>query len=102
MCYKVYATASSQHHAMIQGLSADKVFGYKDKNVVQEIFAAAKDDSVTIDVGYDCIGAWPLSMAILKASKSRDRAVLLSARPLTSDVPSMPEVEVKFVLPLLE
>ncbi|KAF8860554.1 GroES-like protein [Acephala macrosclerotiorum] len=98
--YIVFATASSKHHSYIKTLGADYLFDYKSPSVVEQIVKTAKDTNITIDTGYDAVGAWKQSMTVLHETKGEaKKAMLASAPPLKEDeMPKFGDVEAKFVL----
>jgi NADPH:quinone reductase-like Zn-dependent oxidoreductase len=97
MGFSVYATASEKHHAYIKSLGARSVFDYKSQDVGGSIVRAARQDGVTIQVGFDAVGALESCMEILDEFKGQGTAKLASAIPLSEDSPKMDGVEVKFV-----
>jgi NADPH:quinone reductase-like Zn-dependent oxidoreductase len=92
--FTVYATASEKHHEYVKTLGASRVFDYKDSQVVEKIVKAAREDGITVNVGYDAVGALSQCQAILKEWKP---AKLASAPPLKPDDPVAEGVEQKFV-----
>ncbi|KAL4807610.1 chaperonin 10-like protein [Aspergillus unguis] len=48
MGFRVYATASAKHHAYIKKLGADRVFDYRDADVVTQIASAVRSDGVSL------------------------------------------------------
>jgi NADPH:quinone reductase-like Zn-dependent oxidoreductase len=97
MGFSVYATASEKHHPYIKSLGARSVFDYRGHDVVGSIVRAARQDGVTIKVGFDAVGALESCMEILKEFKEEGTAKLASAIPLSEDSPKVDGVEVKFV-----
>jgi len=97
MGFIVYTTASEKHHEYLKGLGASKVFDYKGEHVVESIVKAAKEDGVTIQIGYDAVGQLKSCLEILKELKGEGTAKLASAIVLSEDSPKMEGVEVKFV-----
>jgi NADPH:quinone reductase-like Zn-dependent oxidoreductase len=98
MGFVVYATASAKHHEYLKTLGASKLFDYKETDVVEKIVQTAKEDGVAIDVGYTAaVGTVSSCMEVLKAAKSNEFAKLSSAVRLPANVPTMDDVEVKFV-----
>ncbi|KAF8588676.1 zinc-binding oxidoreductase-like protein CipB [Ramaria rubella] len=99
MGFRVYATASEKHHEYIKSLGASRMFDYKNEDVVESIVKTAKEDGVTIQMGYRAIGELESCMKVLKELKGEGVAKLASAIPLWNDPPTMEGVEVKFVAP---
>jgi NADPH:quinone reductase-like Zn-dependent oxidoreductase len=97
MGFSVYTTASEKHHEYLKSLGASKVFDYRSKDVVRSIVKAAKEDGLTIQMGYDAVGQLKLCMEILKELKGEGMAKLASAPRLPEDLPQVDGVEVKFV-----
>ncbi|KAM3086514.1 hypothetical protein ACMFMF_000463 [Clarireedia jacksonii] len=98
MGFVVYATASAKHHEYLKTLGASKLFDYKETNVVEKIIQTAKEDGVTIDVGYTAaVGTVPSCMDVLQAAKGNEVARLASAARLPADLATVDGVEVKFV-----
>ncbi|KAH9476024.1 Dehydrogenase azaJ [Psilocybe cubensis] len=95
--FKVYVTASVKHHSYLSTLGADRLFDYKDPNVVDNIVRAVKEDGVVIQVGYDAVGQLKECQQILQKTKAEGPARLASAVPLTEDSPKAEGVVVKFV-----
>lgn len=95
--FYVYVTASEKHHGYLKTLGADKLFEYKSPDVVENIVKAAKEDQVTIQVGYDAVGQLKECQEILQKTKAEGPARLASAVPLTEDSPKAEGVIVKFV-----
>lgn len=102
MGFKVYATASEKHHEYIKSLGASRVFDYKTKNVVDNIVEAVKADGVTVEIGYDAVGALESSQAVLKRLNPTKIVRLASAVPLTPESPTTEGVETKFVMSPLD
>lgn len=98
MGFKVYATASQKHHEYIKSLGASRVFDYKATNVVDNIVEAVKADGVTVEIGYDAVGALESSQAVLKRLNATKTARLASAVPLTPQSPTVDGVETRFVM----
>jgi hypothetical protein len=51
----IYTTASEKHHEYLKGLGASKVFDYRGEYVVESIAEAAKEDGVTVQMGFDAV-----------------------------------------------
>jgi len=68
MGFKVYTTSSPHNHAyLLSTLNADRVFDYKDPDVVSFIIKAAQEDGISISIAYDAAGATDSCTAILNA-----------------------------------
>lgn len=65
--------------------------------MVESILKAAKEDGVTIALGYDAVGQLKPCLEILNKLKGEGTARLAEALPLSEDSPKMDGVEVKFV-----
>ncbi|KAL9128813.1 MAG: hypothetical protein Q9217_002594 [Psora testacea] len=97
MGFTVYATASDKHHEYLKGLGASKLFDYRGEDVVGSIVKAAKEDGVTVQMGFDAVGQLEPCMEILKELKGDETAKLASAILLSEDRPRAEGVEVRFV-----
>lgn len=97
MGFRVYVTASEKHHEYLKGLGATRAFDYKNENVVGNLVNAAKEDGITIQMGYDAIGLCEPSMNILKELKGEGTAKLATTQPPPADLPKVDGVEVQFV-----
>jgi NADPH:quinone reductase-like Zn-dependent oxidoreductase len=98
MGFVVYATASGKHHEYLKKLGASTVFDYKNEDVLEQIIKAAKEDGVTIQIGYDAVpGALEQCIEVLKELKGEGTAKLASAPRLPEDFSEVDGVEVKFV-----
>lgn len=97
MGFIVYSTASEKHHEYLRGLGASKVFDYKGDQVVENIVKAAKEDGVTVNMGFDAVGQTKACLEILKELKGEGTAKLASAVQLSKDSPKMEGVDVTFV-----
>lgn len=98
MGFRVYATASERNHEYVRGLGASRVFAYQDAGVVEEIVRAAREDGVTVAVGFDAVGQLRECLEVLTAAKGEGvTARLASAVPLREDSPEVEGVEVRFV-----
>ena len=97
MGFIVYTTASEKHHQYLKSLGASKAFDYHDEHVVEEIVKAAKEDGVTVSMGFDAAGQLQSCLEILKELKGEGTAKLAHAPRLPEDSPNMEGVEVKFV-----
>ncbi|KAJ6094922.1 hypothetical protein N7467_002435 [Penicillium canescens] len=62
----VYAAAGSAHRSYVHSLGADRVFDYKDSQVVDAIISAAKEDGLVIRHCFLATGQLALCQAVLK------------------------------------
>jgi NADPH:quinone reductase-like Zn-dependent oxidoreductase len=79
--YKVFATASPQHHDFLKSLGAFAVFDYKDPEVTLKIVAAAKSAGTPITVAYDTIsenGSSELTADTLLASGGKGGRMVIT------------------------
>ena len=95
--FKVYTTSSEVHHEYLKTLGATRTFDYKAVDVEASIVKAAKEDGVTIQMGYDAVGQLQSCINILQQTKGEGTAKLASAVPLTEDSPTGEGIEIKFV-----
>jgi NADPH:quinone reductase-like Zn-dependent oxidoreductase len=98
MGFRVYATASTKHHAYLKGLGASRLFDYKEEGVVEKIIKTAKEDGVTIHIGYDAVGQLKSSLDVLSALKGDGLSKLAEAALMPPDAPTAEGVEAKFVM----
>lgn len=102
----VYATAGSANQTYVNSLGADRVFDYKDSQVVDAIVSAAKEDGLVIRHCFLATGQLASCQAILKAfveSKKQGEemkaAKIASAPIIPPDAEVLNEVETIFVQP---
>lgn len=101
----VYATAGSANHAYMASLGADRVFDYKDTDVVKAITAAAEKDGLVIRHCFLAMGELESCQAVLAAfargheGKATARAKIASAPPIPANAEEVPGIEVMFVQP---
>lgn len=95
--FRVYATASKKHHAYVKCLGASRVFDYKSAGVEDNIVKAAREDGVTIRIGYDAVGALKSCIETLKGLNGNATAKLVSADLLPEDLAPVEGVDVQFV-----
>ncbi|KAJ5747742.1 uncharacterized protein N7511_009438 [Penicillium nucicola] len=62
----VYATAGSANHDYVHSLGADRLFDYKDSQVVDVIISAAKEDGLVIRYCFLATGELEKCQAVLK------------------------------------
>ncbi|CEL11171.1 hypothetical protein ASPCAL14276 [Aspergillus calidoustus] len=103
----VYAVAGIANHAYVSALGADRVFDYKDPNVVDAIVSAAKEVGLVIRHCFLATGELGLCQAVLRAfgdhrspeGKGDVTAKIASAPPIPADAEEVPGVETIFVMP---
>ncbi|RSL47374.1 hypothetical protein CEP54_013424 [Fusarium duplospermum] len=99
----VYATASTANHEYIRSLGADRVFDYKDPQVVDAIVSAAREDNLAIRHCYLAMGQLALCQGVLKAfveiKNENQKAKIGSAPLIPSDAEKVDGVEAIFVMP---
>lgn len=84
--FKVYTTASPQHHTYILStLKAHRVFDYKDPNVISSIISAAKSDGISISIAYDAVGQSDACIAILNALAPAGEQPRVASAPVLKD-----------------
>ncbi|KAJ5966378.1 hypothetical protein N7481_013092 [Penicillium waksmanii] len=102
MGFVVYATASGRHHDYIRGLGADRVFDYKDEDVLGQIVQAAGADGVRIRIGYHATGDQHLAADVLHALRGEGQGEKskLAIAPILDPELKVPDgVEAAFVYP---
>ncbi len=97
MGFQIYVTASEKHHGYLKGLGASTVFEYRAEDVVERIVRAAKEDGVTVRMGFDAVGQLESCLQILKELKGDGTAMLAEAVPLSADSMKLEGVETRFV-----
>ncbi|KAJ5512090.1 hypothetical protein N7463_001642 [Penicillium fimorum] len=101
----VYATAGAANLKYIASLGADRVFDYKDPQVVNSIVSAARKDGLVIRYCFLATGQLAPCQAVLKAfigdnqGKEGQRAKIGSAPVIPADAEVVNGVETIFVLP---
>lgn len=102
----VYATAGSANKSYVGSLGADRVFDYKDSQVVDAIVSAAKEDELVIRHCFLATGHLALCQAVLKSfleedqeGKKRKPAKIGSAPVVPPDAEVVNGVETIFVMP---
>ncbi|KAL2826606.1 chaperonin 10-like protein [Aspergillus cavernicola] len=102
----VYATAGSANKSYVGSLGADRVFDYKDSQVVDAIVSAAKEDGLVIRHCFLATGQLAPCQAVLKTFLGEDQegkkmrtAKIGSAPVVPSDAEVVNGVETIFVLP---
>lgn len=102
----VYATAGSANKSYVGSLGADRVFDYKDSQVVDAIVSAAKEDGLVIRHCFLATGQLAPCQAVLKTflgedseGKKTKTAKIGSAPVVPPDAKVVNGVETIFVLP---
>ncbi|GMG08201.1 unnamed protein product [Aspergillus oryzae] len=99
----VYATAGSANRSYVGSLGADRVFDYKDPQVVNAIISAAKGDGLVIRHCFLATGQLASCQAGLEAFLGEDHkgetAKIASAPVVPPDAMVMDGVETIFVMP---
>lgn len=104
----VYATAGSANRSYVDSLGADRVFDYKDPQVVDAIVSAAKEDGLLIRHCFFATGQLAPCQAVLKAFLAEDQegkktktktAKIGSAPVVPPDAEVVNGVETIFVMP---
>lgn len=104
----VYATAGSANHKYVISLGADRVFDYKDTQVVDAIVSAAKKDRLVIRHCFLATGQLAPCQAVLKAflgdneGGEKKKAKIGSAPPVLPNADVVDGVETTFVQPSKE
>ncbi|KAI8669964.1 PKS-ER domain-containing protein [Fusarium sp. Ph1] len=99
----VYATASTANHEYVRSLGADRVFDYKDPQVVDAIVSAAKEDGLVIRHCYLAMGQLAACQGVLKAflenNSENQKAKIGSAPLIPSNAEEVDGLEAIFVMP---
>ncbi|KAI1813384.1 GroES-like protein [Poronia punctata] len=96
----VYAVAGAANHAYVSWLGADRVFDYKDRQVVENIVAAAREDGLVVRHCFLAIGQLALAQAVLGEFVGEgNKAMIASAPVIPPDVEVVSGVETVFVMP---
>jgi NADPH:quinone reductase-like Zn-dependent oxidoreductase len=101
----VYATAGAANHKYVGSLGADRVFDYKEPQVVDAIVSAAREDGLVIRHCFLATGQLEPCQAVLKAFLGDDqegenkKAKIASAPMIPPDAEEVNGVETIFVLP---
>lgn len=101
----VYATAGAANLEYVASLGADRVFNYKELNVVNAILSAAKEDSLVIRYCFLATGQLAPCQAVLKAflgdeqARENQKAKIGSAPVIPPDMEEVDGVETIFVMP---
>lgn len=95
--YTVYAVASAKHEAYLKSLGAKAVFYYNAAAAaVSQVISTAKDDGVTVNLGYLANGELKPVEEIVAAFGAG--ALVASAIPLNEKSPKTEGVETRFVV----
>ncbi|KFA73395.1 hypothetical protein S40288_04225 [Stachybotrys chartarum IBT 40288] len=102
----VYAVAGSGNHSYVSSLGADRVFDYKDSQVVENIIDAVKEDGLEIRRCFLAMGELALCQAVLKpfvgAGPEGNKATpskIASAPVVPEDAEVIDGMETVFVFP---
>ncbi|KAL4944290.1 hypothetical protein BDV06DRAFT_233610 [Aspergillus oleicola] len=103
----VYATAGAVNREYVRSLGADRVFDYKDPNVVEAIVAAAREDGVVIGHCFLAVGQLSQCQDVLKAflgdghgsKEGQEKVKIASAPPIPAEAEEVDGVGTIFVQP---
>ncbi|CAJ2500509.1 Uu.00g033620.m01.CDS01 [Anthostomella pinea] len=102
----VYATAGAANKSYVGSLGADRVFDYKDPQVVNAIVSAARSDGLVIRHCFLATGQLALCQAVLKTfvgdqegGAQMETAKIGSAPPVPADAEVVSGVETIMVMP---
>ncbi|KAL4889330.1 chaperonin 10-like protein [Aspergillus ambiguus] len=102
----VYATAGSANKDYVASLGVDRVFNYKDSQVVDAIVSAAKEDGLVIRHCFLATGQLAACQAVLKAFLGEDQegrktktAKIASAPVVPPDAEVVDGMETIFLMP---
>jgi NADPH:quinone reductase-like Zn-dependent oxidoreductase len=97
----VYATAGSSNHEYIRSLGADRVFDYKDPEVVGKMVSAAQENGLSIRHCFLAMGKLSQCQDVLKSFvETGDKtSKIVSAPRLPGDAKDVEGVQVTFVMP---
>ncbi|OJJ63611.1 hypothetical protein ASPSYDRAFT_63412 [Aspergillus sydowii CBS 593.65] len=98
----VYATSGAANKSYVGSLGADRVFDYKDSNVVDSIISAAKADGLVIRYCFLATGQLVPCQAVLKAFLGKDGGEggkIASAPVVPPDTEIVEGVQTIFVMP---
>jgi NADPH-dependent curcumin reductase CurA len=100
----VYATAGAANLDYVKSLGADRVFDYKDAQVVDAIISAAERDGLVIRFCFLATGSLGSCQAVLKAFRRRGGisttfSKIASAPPVPQDAEVVDGVETIFLMP---
>ncbi|OJJ42349.1 hypothetical protein ASPZODRAFT_137358 [Penicilliopsis zonata CBS 506.65] len=99
----VYATAGSSNKSYVVSLGADRVFDYKDSQVVDAIVSAAREDGLLIQHCFLATGELALCQAVLKTFLGEEgktkTAKIASAPVIPPEAEDVNGVETIFIMP---
>ncbi|KAI1204007.1 GroES-like protein [Nemania serpens] len=101
----VYATAGAANLKYVASLGADRVFDYKEPQVVDAIISAAREDGLAIRHCFLATGQLVSCQAVLGSflgdgqGKEKQKAQIASAPPIPQDAEGVDGVETIFVQP---
>ncbi|RLL96315.1 hypothetical protein CFD26_105603 [Aspergillus turcosus] len=96
----VYATAGSANKSYVGSLGADRVFDYKDPQVVDAIVSAAKEDGLVIRHCFLATGQLAPCQAVLKTFLGDTKTAKIASAPVVPpDAELVNGVETIFVFP---
>lgn len=98
----VYATSGAANMRYVGSLGADRVFDYKDSNVVGAIISAAKEDGLVIRHCFLATGELAPCQAVLKAfldKEGKQEGKIASAPVVPPDAEIVKGVQTIFVMP---
>lgn len=96
----VYATAGPANLDYIQSLGADRVFSYKDANVVDKVVKAARADGLTIRCVYLAMGDVSLCQQVLQQLRQPGTVSRVASAPMVPpEISAVDGVEVTFIQP---
>jgi NADPH:quinone reductase-like Zn-dependent oxidoreductase len=98
--FRVYATASTQHHDYIKQLGADAVFDYKSPVVVTQIVNQVKADGVNLHTAHAVVdGALQPILDVLEHVKGDAPAKVVHSPILPEGHPTLANTTIVFNLP---
>lgn len=100
----VYATAGTANHNYVHSLGADRVFDYKEPEVVEAIVSAAKKEGLVIRYCFLAMGQLASCQAVLQAfvghGEGEDRKAKIASAPLVpTDAEEINGMETIFLQP---
>ncbi|KAJ5256979.1 hypothetical protein N7478_013083 [Penicillium angulare] len=104
----VYATAGAANQKYIESLGADRVFNYKEPQVVDSIITMAREDGLVIRHCFLATGELAPCQAVLKAflghgeEGENQKAKIGSAPVVSPDAAEVHGIETIFVLPSMD
>ncbi|PWY73111.1 GroES-like protein [Aspergillus sclerotioniger CBS 115572] len=99
----VYATAGAANQEYVASLGADRVFDYKDPQVVDAVVSAARKDGLVIRYCFLATGQLAACQAVLKAFARDDQKAKIGSAPIIPpDAEDVDGVETIFVMPSMD